>query len=86
MIKHDHAKEKLLSTLTAMEIEPTHLFLSEDNEFDDLFEDDDYDTILDDNAPDFVLTRTTTDDEINTAGYADMLFQMRLREKKVSQY
>ena len=79
-IKYDHAKERLLSTLNAMDIEPTTL---NNDDFDDLFNEDDNDDdpIIDD-SPDFVLTHSTTDADINKASYADMLYQMRLREKK----
>lgn len=83
---YEHAREKLMSTLDAMEDEPTHLPIAEDGDFDDLFGENDNDNlILDDITPDFLLKHDTKDAEIDLASYADMLHQLRLREKKVSQ-
>ena len=84
---YEHAREKLMSTLDAMEDEPTHLPIAEDGDFDDLFGENDNDNlILDDITPDFLLKHDTKDAEIDLASYADMLHQLRLREKKFHKY
>ena len=67
-LKHDHAKEKLLTHLNAMDIEPTNLHLPDDSGDDELFNDDDDDDISFEPTPEFVLTYITTDEEIEVTG------------------
>lgn len=86
--------EKLIDTCSEMDIEPTNLNLSENDSFDDFLEDFE-DNPVDDNMinddmhddePDFTLKHDTTDEQIMGANYADLLYQIRLREKKYHKF
>ena len=70
-MKHDDARSLLQSKVTNMETESTHPPSSMTTTSFDWYT----------NTNTFILTDQTTDSEINSALFADLIFQMRLREK-----
>ena len=70
-MKHDAARSLLLSKVTTMETESTHHSPYDTTPTFEWYK----------NANTFILTDQSTDSDIKSALFADLIFQMRLREK-----